>query len=379
MASPSIPSNGHLAPDSSAHRSSSSPAAQRLRRTDSKTRLMNETQSRKPFDSDMFLYTRIESPRDLPPADDNVIDVVVLDMNFGLPNLGHDSLVHAIHESALTLENELGLEVRILSCDIRRSGVVLPWDPERFRLFVGTGGPGHLDPRKNSGVEQWCEGICETADWEEPLFDLFDRIRRDERMALIGFCHSFGVICRWAGIAEPVLREGGQSRGIVTYRMTEAALEHPWFSRFASELVDAPNFRVLDSRFFDLVIQQPLPDGVIALATEEAATRRDDNSITMIEIARDEEGVMPRILGANHHPEVVDLDHMEEVLDQKLSRGEVTEEWHRQRGASLRSFWCEADTDQRMRRTARYTLLDPLRFYIRKAMLARRDREVAVR
>lgn len=327
-------------------------------------------------DLDMFRFTRVEKPADVPDVSDDLVDVAILDMNHGVPNLGHDSLVHAIHESARPLEEELGFGVRVLSFDVRRSHALPSWDPERFRLFVGTGGPGHLDPRRNTGIEQWCEGIAERADWEAPLFELFDRIREDERMALIGFCHSFGLICRWSGVAEPVLRgpDKGKSHGIVGYRLTPASLDHPWFSKFADELIDSPNFRVLDSRLFDLVPREPGRNGAMVLATEQGF----DEVVTMVEIARDPEGVMPRIIGANHHPEVVDLHHMEEVLDEKLTRGEVTSHWHEERGKALRTFWNEADTDQRMRRTARYTLLEPLRFYIRKSMLARRERELPV-
>ncbi len=321
----------------------------------------------------MFRYTSISTPADLPAPDDEIIDVVLLDMNHGLANLGHDSLVHAIHESARPLEKELGLRVRVLSIDVRRSSDFPALDPERFTLFIGTGGPGHLDPRQNTGVEEWCEGICETTDWEKPLFELFDRILADDRMALIGFCHSFGLICRWAGIADPVLRDAtkGKSQGIVAYRLTEAALEHPWFARFADELVDSPNFRVLDSRLFDLVANGRLPAGAAILATEQGPANGGTPAMTMVELARDSNGVMPRILGANHHPEVVDLHHMEEVLDEKLEKGEVDEAWHLERGNFLRQFWSEPDTDERMRRTSRYTLLDPIQFYVRKAMLAR--------
>lgn len=341
------------------------------------------TVQHEPFDLEMFRYTRIERPEDLPPRDELLVDVAILDMNHGVPNLGHDSLVHAIHESSRKARESADgsmsadLQVRVLSFDVRRSGVLPEWDPDRFRLFVGTGGPGHLDPRHNTGIEEWCEGIAETAGWELPLFQLFDRIRGDQRTALVGFCHSFGLICRWLDLAEPVLRSPakGKSQGIVAYRLTDAATSHPWFSRFAEELVDAPHFRVLDSRLFDLVLREPAPPGITVLATEQESTE----VVTMIEIERDPEGVMPRILGANHHPEVVDLHHMQEVLDEKLEKGEVTREWREERGTALSAFWKEADTDERMRRTSRYTLLEPLEFFIRKAMLARQEQEAATR
>jgi hypothetical protein len=327
-----------------------------------------------------FRYTRVGAMDDIPPFDPKIVDVVILDMNFGVPNLGHDSLVLAVHESSAGLRRELGHEVRVLSFDVRRSGLLPPWDPERFSVFIGTGGPGHLDPRRNDGIEAWCEGVCESAEWEAPLWTMFDRIREDERTALVAFCHSFGVVCRWLGAAEPVMRsaEKGKSYGIVGYRLTREALGHPWFSRFAAELVDPPNFRVLDSRQFDLVPVDPFPEGVVQLAREEDERGGDAPALTMIEVARDRDGVMPRILAANHHPEVVDLEHLQAVLDEKLEKGEIDATWHRERGESLRRFWSEPDTDVRMQRTARYTLLEPLTYHLRRAIEARRSASVTV-
>lgn len=324
------------------------------------------------LDHSMFLYTKVTSEKDLPPRSRSIIDVIVLDMNFGVPNLGHDSLVHAVHECGRAIELGSDCEVRVLSVDVRRSGWVPPFDPDRFRLYIGTGGPGHLDPDQNDGLSEWSEGVSEEADWEPALFDLFEKIVADERVALFAFCHSFGVMCRWAGIADPKLRseEKGKSSGIVGYRLSEEALEHPWFSKFERELVKSPFFRVLDSRLFDLMPSEGFRDKVIPLAWE--ATEDESHPVlTMVEFARDPGGEVPRVLAANHHPEVVDLEHLQAVLDEKLESGEVDEEWYAHRGESLRAFWDEPDTDIRVRRTARYTLLEPLRFNLEKIAAAR--------
>jgi hypothetical protein len=118
----------------------------------------------------VFDYVRIEHPEDEPAPDPRAIDVAILDMNHGWPNLGHDSLVHAILEVACDLEAPLegtGLHLRALSYDVRR-GHVLPEAPgrvartphlhrsvdstasecpgDRFSVYIGTGGPGHIDP-----------------------------------------------------------------------------------------------------------------------------------------------------------------------------------------------------------------------------------------
>ena len=51
----------------------------------------------------VFRYVRVERPEDVPPRDERAVDVAVLDMNHGWPNLGHDSLVHAILDTGCDL------------------------------------------------------------------------------------------------------------------------------------------------------------------------------------------------------------------------------------------------------------------------------------
>ena len=71
----------------------------------------------------IFRYARVESADQMPAADERCIDVALLDMNDGWPNLGHDSLVHAVMDSACDLIPALegtGLRVRVLSYDVRR-------------------------------------------------------------------------------------------------------------------------------------------------------------------------------------------------------------------------------------------------------------------
>ena len=68
----------------------------------------------------IFEYVRVERPEDIPGPDPLAIDVALLDMNHGWPNLGHDSLVHAVMDASCeaieTLE-DTGLRIRVLSYD----------------------------------------------------------------------------------------------------------------------------------------------------------------------------------------------------------------------------------------------------------------------
>ena len=50
-----------------------------------------------------YAYVRIEAPADLPPPDPRTLDVAILDLNHRWPNLGHDSIVHAVQDAACDL------------------------------------------------------------------------------------------------------------------------------------------------------------------------------------------------------------------------------------------------------------------------------------
>jgi hypothetical protein len=328
----------------------------------------------------IFSYQRVEGARDVPAADPRTIDVPILDMNHGWPNLGHDSLVHAVLDTGCEILEPLrgaGLQIRVLSYDVRRSGV-LPEGPNgRFSVYVSSGGPGHLDPRKNDGEAPGSQGIREDPAWEERAFRLFDEIRGHEEAALLGICHSFGVMCRWAGAADEVLRgpEKGKSTGILENVLTGEARQHPWFRRFSDELPDGRRLRVVENRLFDLVPGgDGLPEWVLPIGYETLGLGgpRGD-AVTMIEFARDREGVMPRIFAVNHHPEIVDRFRQIMILGQKRDRGEVTNEWYQERLEILTRTYPDENSDQRLHVTSDYTLLGPLRFHVFRAVRRRAE------
>jgi hypothetical protein len=312
--------------------------------------------------SDFFEYVRVTDSE--PPADRDRVDVAILDMNHGWPNVGHDSLVHAVLESAGPLREALvasGVKVRVLSYDVRRK-LRVPASPNgRFQLYIGTGGPGHLDPRLNDGVREESQGIFESAAWEAPLFRLYEDIASHHSAALIGVCHSFGLMCHWSGAARAELRNE-KSSGVPENVLSVDGRHHPWFEQFAKRLPDGRHFRVVDNRLFDLIPRQASSATVIA--------REDDASqgVTMIEFARGSDG-MPRILGVNHHPEIIDREHIMTVLEEKRSHGEVSESWYLERAVTLRDLFVQHERDSRL--TSEYTLLGPLRHHLAKLVDAR--------
>ena len=327
----------------------------------------------------VFDYARVEAPGDVPPADVRVIDVAVLDMNHGWPNLGHDSLVQGVQDAACDLIPRLrgaGLQIRVLSYDVRRRHMVPEAPGGRFALYLGTGGPGHIDPHLNDGRTAGTQGIVEDPAWEPRLFELFGRIQAAEEAALLAVCHTFGVMCRWSGAARPVLRgadKGGKSAGLLENLLTPEALAHPWFSRFADELPDRRRLPILDHRLYDLIPgPKPLPAGALAIGYETRGPGGPKGeAITMLEFARDEGGEVPRVFAVNHHPEIVDLDRQMLVLQRKYDRGEVTPEWFEERRTVLMATHRDPARDRRLHLTSDYTLLGPLRFHLYRQLRLR--------
>jgi len=319
-----------------------------------------------------FHAVHVTRPDEVPPADERTIDVAVLDMNYGWPNLGHDSLVHAVMDAACDILPGLegnGLSIRVVSHEVRKAGMIPEGPRGRYALYLGTGGPGHLDPRRNDGLSPGSQGITEDPSWEARLFQLFDAINDDDESALLAVCHTFGVMCRWSGAARPVLRsaeKGGKSAGIQENVLTDEGLRHPWFRQLAEELPDGRRLRVVDHRLFDLIPEPgPLPAGYLAIGHEARGVGGPaGEGLTMMELARDRGGLMPRVFGVNHHPEIVDRARQMMLLQKKRERGEVTREWSDERARIMSETHPDDREDRLLHLTSDYTLLGPLRFYL---------------
>jgi hypothetical protein len=284
-----------------------------------------------------FEQFRIASGADLPPRDGRAIEVAVLDMNCGYANVGHDAIVAILHDCATQLDPELersGRHVRVLSYAVRDKLAVPDHASGRHRLYIGTGGPGHLDPRENAS-EGGVERVREDPAWEAPLWALFDAVAADGGAALYGVCHTFGLVCRWAGIAEPALRgpeKGGPMSGVGTNVLTPEALAHPWFERLAP-FGEGDGVPVLDSRYYDLLPSGTMRAGATAIAFESSSAA-PNRALTMLEIARDPDG-LPRFFAVNSHPEIGTHERVAVLLEQMLSSGKIDRAVFEARSAML--------------------------------------------
>lgn len=83
----------------------------------------------------------------------------------------------------------------------------------------------------------------------------------------------------------------------------------------------------------------------------------------MIDVGRRSD-VVPRVLGVNHHPEVVNRQRQLVVLRQKLARGGVSPEWAEERMRTLEQPIEDEFGDRLLYLTSSYTLLAPLRVHL---------------
>jgi hypothetical protein len=316
----------------------------------------------------------------LPARDAATLDIAVLDMHHGWPNLGHNSIVQAVREAACDFEpaiRKAGLKLRVFSYDVRRAGLVPELPGGRFPIYLGTGGPGHIDPHLNDGVAEFSQGVKENPAWETKAYPLFDAILNDAGSALIAVCHSFGILCRWSGIAEPRERgaaKGGKSAGIVENVLTADAAHHPWFEGLVRD-TGSSRFRAIDSRLFDLVPDPAKVLNVAPLSFETTATPGETGeALTGVEFARDASGTMPRMYGVNHHPEIMDAGRQKVIIETLWDRGEVTKEWYEERMKVLAQGKRDPELAQQLAITTGFTFVWPLRFHIVKnlRMMAQR-------
>jgi len=258
-----------------------------------------------------------------------------------------------------------------VSFDVRRALRVPDHAVRPFSIYIGTGGPGHLDPHLNDGASLESQGIDEDPSWERPLFRLFADIVADPDATLLGVCHTFGLLCRWSGVARVSLRgaeKGGKSSGLPENVLSHSAIEHPWFSAFAGQLRDGQSFRVLDNRLFDLIPEKDAWQSAQPIAFEFTPDgSAPGEAVTMIEFARDPSGTMPRVFAVNHHPEIVDREHVVTVLDEKYARGEVTRQWYEERSNTLMSDMT-GEGERQSRLTSKYTLIGLLEQSLRRLL-----------
>jgi hypothetical protein len=323
-------------------------------------------------------FVAVSAERPLPPPRDDRLEVVVLDMHHRRPSLGYDSILFALRDAVCDFTEPLRLaqlKLRVLAYDVRHDLMVPKHEAGRFLLYIGSGGPGHLDPRLNDGIDPVSQGIQENPAWLQPYGELLDSILADRQTAYLAICHSFGLLCMHLGAAAPALRgedKGGKSSGVLEVQLNGSAGRHPWFSHL-KRLSPGGRIRILDNRFYDLL---PTDGGADqpweTLAVETLGVGGPiGEAIALIEFARDQKGVMPRVYGANFHPEIVGRERYRLILEEQNASGRATDEWYQERLKILREDLRDEESDRRLQLNSDYTFLGPLRFHLYRGLRQR--------
>jgi len=260
------------------------------------------------------LFEHLRASNGVPAPAAGRIDVALLEA-------GADSspacaaMAAAVETVATELELELGLSgtsLRLVSFAVAGRGEVP--EPGRFRLYLGAGEPAEGE----AAGDALSEGT--------PLAHLLDSILGDANAAMLATGETFELVCRWAGVAAPS-RRSETGRGTPLDRLSREAMQHPWFVQFAHELPDHQHFHVVDDRMSDVILDDA--GKTVPIAFEAAGP----TALTMLEIARSEDGAMPRFLAMSHHPQLA-----------------------------------ARNDDRLLKLTAYYTFLEPLRYHLRRIM-----------
>lgn len=248
------------------------------------------------------------APEALPAAATGVIEVALLE-TAAHPSPACVAMAATVESAAAALALESsGFSLRLTSFDTSRGE--LP-EPGRFRLYLAAGEPA------TTGADA---GRPE----EARIARVLDAVAGDDSEAMLVTGDLFDAVCRWAGIGEARPRSD-RLRGPSVTRLSREALQHPWFRQFAHELPDQQHFLALDDRITDMVLGDP--GKTIPVAFEASGV----SALTMLEIARDRDGVMPRFLAMTHQPQLT-----------------------------------PSSSERREKSTAQYTLIEPLQFHLRR-------------
>jgi hypothetical protein len=87
-------------------------------------------------------------------------------------------------------------------------------------------------------------------------------------------------------------------------------------------------------------------------------------ALTMMELARDPVGLVPRGLAVNHHPEVVNRPRQLALLRRRWARGDIEEDWYEERRKTLMETLDDRDGEQLLTITSSFTFHGPLRYHI---------------
>ena len=117
-----------------------------------------------------------------------------------------------------------------------------------------------------------------------------------------------------------------------------------------------------------------MPQDSIALSHEALGHDGPETAaLTGLEVARASGGVMPRMLGVNHHPEIVNRPRQLTNLKKRRERGAVTDEWYEERVHALSETIGDPRGEYWLNLTSSYLFHGPLRFHLYRQIRRRAE------
>jgi hypothetical protein len=147
--------------------------------------------------------------------------------------------------------------------------------------------------------------------------------------------------------------------------LTPAARTHPWFRFLSQQAGASQRIAVLDSRLYDLLPDGPLPDSMQAIGYETLGVGGPVGpALTMLEVERSAADGMPRILGVNHHPEIVNRPRQLALLRRRHAAGKIDDRWYEERRRTLMEALDDRAGEQQLALTSSFSLHGPLRYHL---------------
>ena len=208
------------------------------------------------------------------------VNIAILDLNEGQPNLGMKSIREIIHNWEKTID----IEVSTREFEVRQK-IELP--DLSFDIYISSGGPGSpLDSEGTEWENKFFEWIRSVETWNQKSSNY-------PKKHVLFICHSFQLACRYYNVAT-ICKRNSTSFGVFPVHLLAAGKKEPVF-----EALQDP-FYAMDSRDFQAI--SPKQNRLKAIGAKILAIEKERPHVPL------ERAIMairfnPYFIGSQFHPE----------------------------------------------------------------------------